>query len=418
MLYYLFDYLQQFNFPGARLFSYISFRSAMAVIISLVFTMSAGKRLIAYLRRKQVGETVRSLYLEGQNQKAGTPTMGGIIIIGAILLPVILLCELGNIYIILLIFTTIWLGMIGFVDDYIKIFRKNKDGLKGTYKLIGQIFLGIVIGTAIYMSPDIVVRENVKIETQDVKELLEETPVQKALPGQHKTYSDVKSLKTTVPFLKNNEFDYSKIVWFLDSNKYGWVAGIIFILIVTFIITAVSNGANITDGIDGLASSTSAVSAATLLVFAYVSGNVIFSQYLNIMYIPRAGELVVFTSAFIGATVGFLWYNAYPAQIFMGDTGSLTIGGIIAVLAVLIRKELLIPVFCGIFLVENLSVMLQVWYFKRTIKKYGQGLHLFLMAPLHHHFQKKGMHESKIVARFLIVAIVLAVVSVLTLKIR
>ncbi|MBQ5403282.1 MAG: phospho-N-acetylmuramoyl-pentapeptide-transferase [Bacteroidales bacterium] len=418
MLYYLFDYLQQFNFPGARLFSYISFRSAMAVIISLVFTMSAGKRLIGYLRRKQVGETVRSLYLEGQNQKAGTPTMGGIIIIGAILLPVILLCELGNIYIILLIFTTIWLGIIGFVDDYIKIFRKNKDGLKGTYKLIGQIFLGIVIGTAIYMSPDIVVRENVKIETQDVKELLEEAPVQKAVSGQHKTYSDVKSLKTTVPFLKNNEFDYSKIVWFLDSNKYGWVAGIIFILIVTFIITAVSNGANITDGIDGLASSTSAVSAATLLVFAYVSGNVIFSQYLNIMYIPKAGELVVFTSAFIGATVGFLWYNAYPAQIFMGDTGSLTIGGIIAVLAVLIRKELLIPVFCGIFLVENLSVMLQVWYFKRTIKKYGQGLHLFLMAPLHHHFQKKGMHESKIVARFLIVAIVLAVVSVLTLKIR
>ncbi len=418
MLYYLFDYLQQFNFPGARLFSYISFRSAMAVIISLVFTMSAGKRLIGYLRRKQVGETVRSLYLEGQNQKAGTPTMGGIIIIGAILLPVILLCELGNIYIILLIFTTIWLGVIGFVDDYIKIFRKNKDGLKGTYKLIGQIFLGIVIGTAIYMSPDIVVRENVKIETQDVKELLEEAPVQKAVSGQHKTYSDVKSLKTTVPFLKNNEFDYSKIVWFLDSNKYGWVAGIIFILIVTFIITAVSNGANITDGIDGLASSTSAVSAATLLVFAYVSGNVIFSQYLNIMYIPKAGELVVFTSAFIGATVGFLWYNAYPAQIFMGDTGSLTIGGIIAVLAVLIRKELLIPVFCGIFLVENLSVMLQVWYFKRTIKKYGQGLHLFLMAPLHHHFQKKGMHESKIVARFLIVAIVLAVVSVLTLKIR
>ena len=268
------------------------------------------------------------------------------------------------------------------------------------------------------MSPDIVVRENVKIETQDVKELLEDAPVQKAVPGQHKTYSDVKSLKTTVPFLKNNEFDYSKIVWFLDSNKYGWVAGIIFILIVTFIITAVSNGANITDGIDGLASSTSAVSAATLLVFAYVSGNVIFSQYLNIMYIPKAGELVVFTSAFIGATVGFLWYNAYPAQVFMGDTGSLTIGGIIAVLAVLIRKELLIPVFCGIFLVENLSVMLQVWYFKRTIKKYGQGLHLFLMAPLHHHFQKKGMHESKIVARFLIVAIVLAVVSVLTLKIR
>lgn len=414
MLYYLFEYLQQYNFPGARLFSYISFRSATAVIISLVFTMIAGRRLIVYLRKKQVGETVRSLYLEGQNQKAGTPTMGGIIIIGAILIPVFLLCKLTNIYVILLIFTTIWLGAIGFMDDYIKIFRKNKDGLKSTYKLVGQIFLGIVIGTAIYMSPDIVIRENVNIGAEKVTELLKDFPDSQAVKSQN----DVKSLKTTVPFLKNNEFDYSKIVWFLDKEKYGWVAGIIFILIVTFIITAVSNGANITDGIDGLASSTSAVSAATLLVFAYVSGNVIFSQYLNIMYIPGIGELVVFTSAFIGATVGFLWFNAYPAQIFMGDTGSLTIGGIIAVIAVLVRKELLIPVFCGIFLVENVSVMLQVWYFKRTLKKYGQGLHLFLMAPLHHHFQKKGMHESKIVARFLIIAIVLAVVSVLTLKIR
>lgn len=414
MLYYLFEYLQQFNFPGARLFSYISFRSATAVIISLVFTMIAGRRLITYLRRKQVGETVRSLYLEGQNQKAGTPTMGGIIIIGAILIPVFLLCKLTNIYVILLIFTTIWLGAIGFMDDYIKIFRKNKDGLKSTYKLVGQIFLGIVIGTAIYLSPDIVIRENVNIGAEKVTELLDDSIDSQTVSQS----SDVKSLKTTVPFLKNNEFDYSKIVWFLDKDKYGWVAGIIFILIVTFIITAVSNGANITDGIDGLASSTSAVSAATLLVFAYVSGNVIFSQYLNIMYIPGIGELVVFTSAFIGATVGFLWFNAYPAQIFMGDTGSLTIGGIIAVIAVLVRKELLIPVFCGIFLVENVSVMLQVWYFKKTLKKYGQGLHLFLMAPLHHHFQKKGMHESKIVARFLIIAIVLAVVSVLTLKIR
>ncbi len=414
MLYYLFEYLQQYNFPGARLFSYISFRSATAVIISLVFTMIAGRRLIVYLRKKQVGETVRSLYLEGQNQKAGTPTMGGIIIIGAILIPVFLLCKLTNIYVILLIFTTIWLGAIGFMDDYIKIFRKNKDGLKSTYKLVGQIFLGIVIGTAIYLSPDIVIRENVNIGAEKVTELLKDFPDSQAV----KSLNDVKSLKTTVPFLKNNEFDYSKIVWFLDSEKYGWVAGIIFILIVTFIITAVSNGANITDGIDGLASSTSAVSAATLLVFAYVSGNVIFSQYLNIMYIPGIGELVVFTSAFIGATVGFLWFNAYPAQIFMGDTGSLTIGGIIAVIAVLVRKELLIPVFCGLFLVENVSVMLQVWYYKKTLKKYGQGLHLFLMAPIHHHFQKKGMHESKIVARFLIIAIVLAVVSVLTLKIR
>jgi phospho-N-acetylmuramoyl-pentapeptide-transferase len=416
MLYYLFEYLQQCNFPGARLFGYISFRSAMAVIISLVFTMIAGRRLIEYLRRKQVGETVRSLYLEGQNQKAGTPTMGGIIIIGAILIPVLLLCKLSNIYVILLIFTTVWLGIIGFMDDYIKIFRKNKDGLKGTYKLVGQILLGIVIGTAIYLSPDIVIRENVKIDNQVISELLEQNSESQVEEVNNAT--DVKSLKTTVPFLKNNEFDYSKIVWFLDSSKYGWVAGIIFILIVTFIITAVSNGANITDGIDGLASGTSAVSAATILIFAYVSGHVVFSQYLNIMYIPGIGELVVFTSAFIGATVGFLWFNAYPAQIFMGDTGSLTIGGVIAVLAILVRKELLIPIFCGIFLVENLSVMLQVWYFKKTIKKYGQGLHLFLMAPLHHHYQKKGMHESKIVARFLIIAIVLAVVSVLTLKIR
>jgi phospho-N-acetylmuramoyl-pentapeptide-transferase len=415
MLYYLFDYLQQYDFPGARLFSYISFRSAMAVIISLLFTMIAGKRLINYLRTKQVGESVRSLYLEGQNQKAGTPTMGGLMIIGAILIPVLLLCELGNIYIILLIFTTVWLGAIGFADDYIKVFKKNKDGLDGKYKLIGQVFLGIVIGTAIYLSPDIVIRENVHVGTQEVHQLLQdETP---EIQGTQSS-NDVKSLKTTVPFLKNNEFDYSKIVWFLDSNKYGWVAGIIFILVVTFIITAVSNGANITDGIDGLASGTSAVSAATLLVFAYLSGNVIFSQYLNIMYIPRIGEVVVFTSAFIGATVGFLWFNAYPAQIFMGDTGSLTIGGIIAVLAIFVRKELLIPIFCGIFLVENLSVMLQVWYFKHTLKKYGQGLHFYLMAPLHHHYQKKGMHESKIVARFLIVAIILAVVSVLTLKIR
>jgi phospho-N-acetylmuramoyl-pentapeptide-transferase len=416
MLYYLFEYLQQCNFPGARLFGYISFRSAMAVIISLVFTMIAGRRLIEYLRRKQVGETVRSLYLEGQNQKAGTPTMGGIIIIGAILIPVLLLCKLSNIYVILLIFTTVWLGIIGFMDDYIKIFRKNKDGLKGTYKLVGQILLGIVIGTAIYLSPDIVIRENVKIDNQVISVLLEQNSESQVEEVNNAT--DVKSLKTTVPFLKNNEFDYSKIVWFLDSSKYGWVAGIIFILIVTFIITAVSNGANITDGIDGLASGTSAVSAATILIFAYVSGHVVFSQYLNIMYIPGIGELVVFTSAFIGATVGFLWFNAYPAQIFMGDTGSLTIGGVIAVLAILVRKELLIPIFCGIFLVENLSVMLQVWYFKKTIKKYGQGLHLFLMAPLHHHYQKKGMHESKIVARFLIIAIVLAVVSVLTLKIR
>ena len=383
MLYYLFHYLEDFNFPGARLFGYISFRSAMAVILSLLITMIFGKKLIEVLRRRQIGESVRSLYLEGQNQKAGTPTMGGIIIIASILVPVLLLCDITNIYVMLLIFTTLWLGAIGFADDYIKVFKHNKDGLSSRAKLIGQIILGIVIGIVVYTSDDI-----------------------------------MNPLKTTVPFLKDNEFDYTKIVWFLDMDNYGWVAGIIYIAIVTFIITAVSNGANITDGLDGLAAGTSAVSATTLLVFAYVSGNVVFSQYLNIMYIQGTGELVIFTSAFIGATLGFLWYNSYPAQIFMGDTGSLTIGGIIAVLAILVRKELLIPIFCGIFLMENLSVILQLWYFKRTLRKYGEGRHLFYMAPLHHHYQKKGLPEAKIVTRFLIIALILAVVSVLTLKIR
>ncbi len=416
MLYYLFNYLEKFDFPGARLFSYISFRSAMAIIISLLVTMIFGKYMIRLLRRHQIGESVRTLYLDGQNQKAGTPTMGGIIIIAAILVPVLLLCQLSNIYVILLIFTTIWLGFLGFMDDYIKIFKKNKDGLSSRKKLAGQIFLGVVIGLAIYLSPDIVVRENVRVNTSDVTQMLEADtqPIDSPAVG----CNDVKTLKTTVPFLKNNEFDYAKILWFLDPDKYGWAVGLVFILVVTFIITAVSNGANITDGLDGLAAGTSSISGITLLVFAYVSGNVVFSQYLNIMYIPGAGELVVFTSAFIGATFGFLWFNSYPAQIFMGDTGSLTIGGIIGVLAVLVRKELLLPIFCGIFVVENLSVLLQIWYYKHTLKKYGQGLHLFLMAPLHHHYQKKGMPEAKIVTRFLIVAMMLAVLSVLTLKIR
>jgi len=414
MLYYLFHYLEDFNFPGARLFGYISFRSAAAVILSLLITMVFGKKLIEVLRRRQIGESVRSLYLEGQNQKAGTPTMGGIIIIASILVPVLLLCDIFNIYVMLLIFTTVWLGAIGFADDYIKVFKKNKDGLSSRAKLLGQITLGIVIGIAVYTSDDIVVREKFMVDNGAVEQIAQSDTY--TLPASKSP--DVKSLKTTVPFLKHNEFDYSKIVWFLDMDKYGWVAGIIFIIIVTFIITAVSNGANITDGLDGLAAGTSAVSATTLLIFAYVSGNVVFSQYLNIMYIPGIGELVIFTSAFIGATLGFLWYNSYPAQIFMGDTGSLAIGGIIAVLAILVRKELLIPIFCGIFLMENLSVILQVWYFKHTLKKYGKGLHLFYMAPLHHHYQKKGLPEAKIVTRFLIVALILAVVSVLTLKIR
>ncbi|MBR4440614.1 MAG: phospho-N-acetylmuramoyl-pentapeptide-transferase [Bacteroidales bacterium] len=386
MLYYLFKYLQEFGVTGSGLFNYISFRSAMAVITSLLITMIFGKRFIKYMKRRQIGESVRDLYLDGQKQKTGTPTMGGIMIIAAIIIPVLLFAELSNPYILLLLFTTVWLGAIGFMDDYIKVFKKNKDGLNSRAKLAAQIFLGIVVGMAIYLSPD--------------------------------TLASACPLKTTLPFVKDNEFDYSKIAFFIDSDQYPWVGWIIFIIVVTFIITAVSNGANMTDGLDGLASGTSAVSAATLLVFAYVSGNAIFSQYLKIMYLPGIGELVVFASAFIGATIGFLWYNAYPAQIFMGDTGSLTIGGIIAVLAILVRKELLIPIFCGIFLVENVSVMAQVWYFKRTLKKYGCGMHLFLMAPLHHHYQKKGIPEPKIVARFIIVAIILAVISVITLKIR
>ena len=415
MLYYLFKYLQDFGVPGSGLFNYISFRSGMAVITSLLITMIFGKRFINYMRRRQIGESVRDLYLDGQKQKTGTPTMGGIMIIAAIVIPVLLFAELSNTYILLLLFTTIWLGGVGFADDYIKVFRKNKDGLNSRTKLAAQIFLGVVIGLSIYLSPDILVRENPVITTpEDVEQFIEED----GLDEINYTPNDVKSLKTTLPFVKDNEFDYSKIAFFVDSNQYPWVGWIIFIVIVTFIITAVSNGANMTDGLDGLASGTSAVSAATLLVFAYLSGNAIFSQYLKIMYLPGIGELVVFSSAFIGATIGFLWYNAYPAQIFMGDTGSLTIGGIIAVIAILVRKELLIPIFCGIFLIENISVMAQVWYFKRTLKKYGCGMHLFLMVPLHHHYQKKGIPEPKIVARFIIIAIILAVISVITLKIR
>ena len=387
MLYYLFKYLQECGVPGSGLFNYISFRSGMAVITSLLITLIFGKRFINYMRRRQIGESVRDLYLDGQKQKAGTPTMGGIMIIAAIIIPVLLFAELSNTYILLLLFTTIWLGAVGFADDYIKVFKKNKDGLSSRAKLAAQIFLGIVIGLSIYLSPDILVRENPTISTEQVEQFIEEDGLSETTISPN----DVKSLKTTLPFVKDNEFDYSKIAWFVDSNQYPWVGWIIFIAVVTFIITAVSNGANMTDGLDGLASGTSAVSAATLLVFAYLSGNAIFSQYLKIMYLPGIGELVVFSSAFIGATIGFLWYNAYPAQIFMGDTGSLTIGG---------------------------SVMAQVWYFKRTLKKYGCGMHLFLMAPLHHHYQKKGIPEPKIVARFIIVAMILAVISVITLKIR
>lgn len=415
MLYYFFHYLDSLDVPGAGLFNYISFRSAMAVIFSLLITLVFGKKMINYLRERQIGESVRSLYLEGQNQKAGTPTMGGIIIIAAILIPVLLFAKLDNIYIILLIFTTVWLGALGFADDYIKVFKGNKDGLSSRKKLLGQILLGIVIGVSIYMSDDILVRTNPQGDSTEMVDPSELNPQERK---KLTTVDDVKSLKTTLPFIKNNEFDYTNIVWFLKGTDYEWVAWIIFIIIVTFIITAVSNGANMTDGLDGLCAGTSTASVTALLGFAYVSGNAIFSHYLNIMYLPGIGELVVFSSAFIGAMIGFLWFNAYPAQIFMGDTGSLTIGGIIAVIAILVRKELLIPIFCGIFLIENISVMAQVWYFTHTFKKYGAGQHLFLMAPLHHHYQKKGLSEPKIVTRFIIVAIILAVLSFITLKIR
>ncbi|WP_264548991.1 phospho-N-acetylmuramoyl-pentapeptide-transferase [Flavobacterium sp. N2820] len=406
MLYYIFQYLDKaFDVPGAGVFQYITFRSALAFILSLLIATIYGKKIINYLRNQQVGETVRELGLEGQTAKAGTPTMGGIIIILATLIPVLLLAKLNNIYIILLIMTTLWMGTIGFIDDYIKIFKKDKQGLKGIFKVIGQVGLGLIVGTVLYLSPDVTVRKDtltsrVKIENNIKPADLEE-----------------KSTATTIPFFKNNEFDYAEVLSFMgdDYKDYAWL---IFIPMVILIITAVSNGANLTDGIDGLAAGTSAISVLTLGLFTFVSGNIIFSDYLNIMYIPNSGEMTVYIAAFVGALVGFLWYNAYPASVFMGDTGSLTIGGIIAVIAISIRKELLIPVICGIFLAENLSVMIQVSYFKYTKKKYGEGRRIFLMSPLHHHYQKKGYHESRIVTRFWIVGILLAIFSLVSLKLR
>lgn len=410
MLYYLFEYLEnQYQLAGAGLFQYISFRAAIAFVFSLLISTVYGKKIIDYLRRKQVGESVRDLGLEGQNEKAGTPTMGGIIIILATMIPVLLFARLDNIYIIILIITTLWMGVIGFVDDYIKIFKKDKEGLKGRFKILGQIGLGIIVGSMLYFSPNVTIKE--KLPPQGIVQIARngETP---ALFGDAH-----KSTKTTIPFLKNNELDYSKaLVWLGDDyQKYAWI---IFIPVVIFIITAVSNGANLTDGIDGLAAGSSAIIVVTLGIFAWVSGNIIFSSYLDVMYIPNSGEMVIFISAFAGALIGFLWYNTYPAQVFMGDTGSLTIGGIIAVLAIATRKELLIPVLAGIFMVENFSVILQVGYFKYTRKKYGKGRRIFKMAPLHHHFQKSGYHESKIVTRFWIVGVMLAVVTIVTLKLR
>jgi phospho-N-acetylmuramoyl-pentapeptide-transferase len=413
-LYYLFEYLDGLDFPGAGVFQYISFRAAMAVFTSLIISMLFGKRLIDYLRYKQVGETVRDLGLEGQIQKQGTPTMGGIIIIAAILIPTLLFAKLQNIYIILMIVATIWLGAIGFIDDYIKVFKKNKKGLAGKFKVIGQIGIGLIVGSVLYFHEDVKIKEKVPIDPEmNYEKLVQNEEADICNDGKY-YWEETSSLKTTIPFVKNNEFNYS---WILGESNSSW-AWIIFIPIVILIVTAVSNGANITDGIDGLATGTSAIIGIALAVFAYISGNLVFADYLNVMYIPESGELVVFISAFIGACIGFLWYNSYPAQVFMGDTGSLALGGIIAVFSIAIRKELLIPIFCGVFLIENLSVIMQVSYFKYTRKKYGEGRRIFLMSPLHHHYQKKGMHESKIVVRFLIVCVMLAVLSIVTLKLR
>jgi len=413
MLYYLFDYLNSLDFPGAGMFQYISFRSSLAVITSLLVSLLIGKRTIGYLQKKQIGETIRNLDLEGQMQKKGTPTMGGLIIIGSILVPVLLFTKLDNFYIILMIFTTLWLGGIGFLDDYIKVFKKNKEGLRGRTKLIGQVILGLIVGMSLYLNDDAVLRVKKPVAAYENIENI----TQQEVRMENIWTEDAKSTQTTIPFLKNNEFDYANLVAFMGehSKTWGWI---VFILIAIFIITAVSNGANLTDGLDGLATGTSAIMGATLGILAYVSGNLIWADYLNIMYIPHTGELVVFASAFVGATVGFLWYNSYPAQVFMGDTGSLTLGGIIAVYAIIIHKELLIPILCGIFLVENVSVVVQVAWFKYTKRKYGEGRRVFRMAPLHHHYQKKGYPEAKIVTRFWIVAIMLAVLSIVTLKIR
>jgi phospho-N-acetylmuramoyl-pentapeptide-transferase len=413
MLYYLFEYLNKnYNIPGGGVFQYITFRMAMAVITSLLITTVYGRRLIDYLRYKQVGETVRNLGLEGQMQKAGTPTMGGLIIILGILVPTLLFAKLGNIYIIMMLVTTVWLGAIGFLDDYIKVFRKNKEGLAGRFKITGQVGLALFIGWTMYFNTDIIIRQEVKLPVST------DAPVQFHLKGKTPVYTqDIKSTKTTMPFYKNNEFDYGKVLKFMGEG-YDHYSLVVFLFFVIVIITAVSNGANITDGIDGLATGTSAIIGVTLALLAYVSGNTVIADYLNIMYIPNSGELVIFAGAFVGACVGFLWYNSYPAQVFMGDTGSLAIGGIIAVFAIMIRKELMVPLLCGIFLVENLSVIMQVSWFKYTKKRFGEGRRIFLMAPLHHHYQKKGFHEAKIVTRFWIICILLAIVTIITLKLR
>jgi phospho-N-acetylmuramoyl-pentapeptide-transferase len=418
MLVYLFKYLDTLNIPGAGVFQFISFRSAMAVITSLIISMLIGKRIILFLQKKQVGEVVRDLGLEGQYQKKGTPSMGGIIILASIIIPTLLFARLENVYVILMLLTTLWLGAIGFLDDYIKVFKKNKEGLAGRFKIVGQVGLGLIVGLTLFLSDDVIIEEKVSIANLTSREKIELLDPSTPYSPQSVISMERKSTKTTIPFVKNNEFDYSWLVSFIKEDHrqpWTWLA---FVIIVILIVTSVSNGVNLTDGLDGLATGTSAITGSALGILAYVSSNVIYANYLNIMYIPNSQELVIFASSFIGATIGFLWYNSYPAQVFMGDTGSLALGGIIAVFAIIIRKELLVPVLCGIFLVENLSVVMQVAWFKRTKRKYGVGRRIFLMAPLHHHYQKKGYPEPKIVTRFWIVAIILAVISIVTLKIR
>ena len=404
MFYFLFEYLEnQFQLTGASLFQYISFRSSLAFIFSLFISIVFGKKIISFLKKKQIGETIRDLGLIGQNEKKGTPTMGGLIIIFSTIIPVLLFSNFTNIYILLLLFTTVWLGIIGFLDDYIKIFKNNKGGLKGKFKIIGQVSLGIIVGLTLFFHPEVTLKNQNNIDSNNISQII--------------SSDEYKSTKTTVPFLKDNEFDYS-FFSSLTPNESKSISVVVFVLFVILIITSVSNGANLTDGIDGLAAGSSVIITITLGVFAWVSGNIIFSEYLNIMYIPRVGEVVIFISSFIGALIGFLWYNTFPAQVFMGDTGSLTIGGIIAVIAIIVRKELLLPLICGVFLIETLSVIIQVTFFKYTKRKKGIGQRIFLMSPIHHHYQKSGLHESKIVVRFWIIGILLAILSLITLKIR
>lgn len=412
MIYYLFSYLQEINFPGAGLFEYISFRAALALITSLIISITFGKRIIGLLQKQQIGETIRDLGLEGQLEKKGTPTMGGLIILGAILIPTLLFAKLDNIYVITMLLSTVWLGLIGFIDDYIKVFKKNKKGLAGKFKVIGQIGVGLIVGCMLYFSGDVQSHRKVDINYElKSDEVLITTGHHKMEEGATEKWISSNEMTTTIPFIKNNEFNYDWIF----GKQYGWL---IFIPIVIFIVVFVSNGANMTDGLDGLATGTSAIIGIALAILAYVSSHAEFADYLNVMYIPLAEELVIFIAAFVGACIGFLWYNSFPAQVFMGDTGSLAIGGIIAVFAISIRKELLLPILCGVFMIENISVILQVGYFKLTKRKFGEGKRIFLMAPLHHHYQKKGLHEAKIVARFWIVAILLAVITIVTLKVR